>query len=97
MIGYLKGVRDYYRAVTTGEGRDSVYEVIATYSIVKDMEAIRQSVPVGLHPNGRINIEGLIEDQRYYVEKGTVPQPIDMYQLVDMGYVEAAVQQLGAY
>ena len=53
--------------------------------------------PVGLHPDGRINVEGLIEDQRFYVEKGTVPTPVDIRQLVDHSYVESALQVLGPY
>jgi len=52
-------------------------------------------VPVGLHPDGRVNVQSLINDQRFYVEKGTVSTPIDMHQLVDDSFVEYALQMLG--
>jgi NitT/TauT family transport system substrate-binding protein len=53
--------------------------------------------PVGLNPDGRINVESLIEDQQFYVEQGTVPTPIDMRQIVDDSYVDAALAVLGRY
>ncbi len=51
--------------------------------------------PVGLNEDGRINIDSLSEDQQFDVEKGTVPTPIDMHQIVDHIYVQAALQSLG--
>ncbi len=95
MVAYLRGVRDYNRAFTTGAGRAEVVAAIAKHSTIKDPAIIEAMAPIGLHPDGRVNIESLLEDQRFYVEKGTVPAPIDMYQLVDHSYVEAALRVLG--
>ncbi|MCL6613703.1 MAG: hypothetical protein K6U03_03625 [Firmicutes bacterium] len=64
-------------------------------SVERSLAIIEAMAPIGLHPDGRVNIESLLEDQRFYVEKGTVPTPIDMYQLVDHSYVEAALRVLG--
>ncbi len=95
MVAYLKGVRDYNRAFTTGVGRPEVVAAIAKYSTVKDPAIVDAMVPVGLHPDGRVNVQSLINDQRFYVEKGTVSTPIDMHQLVDDSFVEYALQMLG--
>ena len=95
MLAYLKGVRDYNRAFTSGQGRAEVVATIAKYSTVKNPATVDAMAPVGLHPDGRINLESLIEDQQFYVEKGTVATPIDMHQIVDHSYVEQALRVLG--
>src|SRR5207302_814453 len=95
MVAYLKGVRDYNRAFTTGAGRAEVVAAIARHSTVKDPAIVDAMAPAGLNPDGRLNLESLIEDQRYYVEKGTLSTPIDMAQFVDHGYVDAALAVLG--
>jgi NitT/TauT family transport system substrate-binding protein len=97
MLAYLKGVRDYSRAFTTGQGRSEVVATIAKYSTVKNPATVDAMAPVGLNPDGRINVESLIEDQQFYVEQGTVPTPIDMRQIVDDSYVDAALAVLGRY
>lgn len=95
MVAYLKGVRDYHRAFTSGEGRAEVVASIARHSTVKNPATVEAMAPAGLNPDGRINLDSLIEDQQFYVEKGTVPAPIDLRQIVDHSYVEAALQALG--
>jgi NitT/TauT family transport system substrate-binding protein len=95
VAGYLRGVRDYYRAVTTGNGKAEIAAIIARHSTVKDPAVVEAMTPVGLNPDGWINVDGLIADQQFYVEKGTVPTPVDIHQLVDHSYVEAALQVLG--
>jgi NitT/TauT family transport system substrate-binding protein len=97
MLAYLRGVRDYTRAFTTGQGRADVVAIIAKYSTVKNPATVDVMAPVGLNPDGRINVESLIEDQQFYVEQGTVPTPIDMRQIVDDSYVDAALAVLGRY
>jgi NitT/TauT family transport system substrate-binding protein len=97
MVAYLKGVRDYYRAFTMGAGKADVAAIIAKHSTVKDPALVERMAPAGLNPDGHVNLEALIEDQRFYVEKGVVPTPVDMYQLVDHSYVDAALRILGPY
>jgi NitT/TauT family transport system substrate-binding protein len=96
MVAYLKGVRDYNRAFSTGAGKAEVIAAIAKHSTVKDPATVEAIAPVGLRPDGRVNVESLIEDQQFYVEKGSVPTPIDMHRIVDNSYVEAALQAIGS-
>jgi NitT/TauT family transport system substrate-binding protein len=95
MVAYLKGVRDYNRAFTTGAGRAEVVAAIAKHSTVKDPAIVDAMAPAGLNPDGRLNLDSLIDDQRFYVEKGTLSTPIDMAQFVDHSYVDAALAVLG--
>jgi NitT/TauT family transport system substrate-binding protein len=97
MLAYLKGVRDYHRAFTSGSGKPEVAAIIARHSAVKDPAIIETMTPVGLDPNGRINVEGLIEDQQFYLDKGTVSTPVDIRQLVDESYLQSALSELGRY
>jgi NitT/TauT family transport system substrate-binding protein len=92
---YLKGIQYYNRALTNGADKDVVVASIARHSTVKDPRIVEAMVPVGLRPDGRVNVDSLVEDQRYYVERGTVPTPIDMTQVVDQKYIDAALAQLG--
>lgn len=92
---YLKGVQYYNRALTTGADKDVVVASIARHSTVKDPRVVEAMVPVGLRADGRVNVDSLVEDQRFYVERGTVPTPIDMTQVVDQTYIDAALAQLG--
>jgi NitT/TauT family transport system substrate-binding protein len=94
MMAYLKGVRDSNRAFTTGEGRPAIAAAIAKYSTVKDPRIVEAMVPVGLHSDGHVNVDSLIEDQQFYVEKATVATPIDLDKLVDRNYVDTALAQL---
>ncbi|HLH26766.1 MAG TPA: ABC transporter substrate-binding protein [Chloroflexota bacterium] len=94
MVAYLQGVRDYNRAFTTGEDKSAIVAAIAKYSTVKDPKVIEAMAPIGLRPDGHVNVDSLIEDQQFYVEKGTVPTAVDMHQLVDNSYVDAALAQL---
>ena len=96
VLAYLRGVRDYHRAFTEGVGKAEVVASIAKHSTVKNRATVEAMAPVGLNPDGRINVDSLIEDQRFYVEKGIVTTPIDVRQIVDDSYVEAALQVLGA-
>src|SRR4051794_2517859 len=95
MVAYLKGVRDYNRAFTTGAGRAEVVAAIAKHSTVKDPAIVDAMAPAGLNPDGRLNLDSLIDDQRFYVEKGTLSTPIDMAKFVDHSYVDAALAVLG--
>ena len=97
VIAYLRGVRDYHAAVTTGAGKTEIAAIIAKYSTVKDPSIVAAMTPVGLNPDGWVNVDGLVDDQQFYVDNGAVPTPVDMHTLVDHSYVEAALQVLGAY
>ena len=97
VVAYLRGVRDYHRAVTTGAGKTEIAAIIAKYSTVKDAAIVAAMTPVGLNPDGWVNVDGLVDDQQFYVDNGAVPTPVDMHALVDHTYVEAALQVLGAY
>lgn len=96
MIGYLKGVRDYYRAFTTGTGKPEVIDVIAKNSALSPA-VLQEVVPAGLNPDGFVNVESVSADQDFFVQNGAMSARVDVGQLVDHSYVEAALRALGPY
>lgn len=51
----------------------------------------------GLHPDGRLNLTSLAEDQAFWLANGTQQTPVDLATVVDYSFVDAALQVLGPY
>jgi NitT/TauT family transport system substrate-binding protein len=72
LTGYLKGVRDYHRAFTTGQGKAEILEIIGKYSSLSPA-VLQDVVPAGLNPDGYVNVESVANDQAFFVERGERP------------------------
>ncbi len=97
MLGYVRGVRDYVTAVTTGRDKDVLLSIIAQYSIVKDRAALERMTLHGVKPDPFVNRESVARDLAAYVRWGTVPEPVDLDRLIDDQWVQYAVDRLGPY
>jgi len=54
MVAYLKGVRAYLDAVTSGTDRDGVNAILAKHTAVKDLSLLARIAATGFDPNGRM-------------------------------------------
>jgi len=97
MVAYLRGVRDYADAFVKGQGRDEVIDILIRNTSVKDPAIYRQMTPPYINPNGRVNAAKLAEAQDWFAAHGYVPQKADMAALIDMQFVDYALQTLGEY
>lgn len=97
MVAYLKGLRDYTDAVQKGINRRAMFEILARNTTLKDLELYEQVSWANLDPNGRINLESIADQARWYVEKGLVRTLPDLSRIVDLQYVEYARAVLGEY
>ncbi|HLQ32848.1 MAG TPA: ABC transporter substrate-binding protein [Chloroflexota bacterium] len=97
MVAYLKGVRDYSRAVEGKADMAPIYETLARYTSLKDPALAAKVVPTGADPDGKLNLQSLIDDQQYYIDHKTLQAPVDLRKLIDTSYAEAAVKTLGPY
>jgi NitT/TauT family transport system substrate-binding protein len=97
MVAYLKGLRDYTDAVQKGINRRAMFEILARNTTLKDMDLYEQVAWANLDPNGRINLESIADQARWYVEKGLVRTLPDLGRIVDLQYVEYARAVLGEY
>ncbi len=98
MVGYVRAVRDYYRAFFgDGSGRADLLPIITENTSVKNPELLERMAPNAIDPDGRVNVDSLRATQHWYHEQGAVPAEVDMAQMVDLRFVDYAVSRLGPY
>ncbi|HLH21519.1 MAG TPA: ABC transporter substrate-binding protein [Chloroflexota bacterium] len=96
MVAYLHGLRDYYDAFFgSRQHQDEVIAVLVRYTTIKDANLWRQMAPMGVDPNGRVNVASLKAKQDWFIARGQQQTAIDLDQVVDQQYIDAARTQLG--
>jgi NitT/TauT family transport system substrate-binding protein len=98
MTAYLRGLRDYNDAFGPKQkDRDQVVRVLTQNTTVTDPAIYEQMRPAGLDPDGRLDLQSIEDDLRYYVESGQVTDRPDLSQLIDTSFQQFAVRALGPY
>lgn len=98
MIAYLQGVRAYNDALVTGDkDRDKVVDILTKNTFVNTPDIFLRMKPPGLDPNGYVLKQGVINDQKWYMEQGLVKNEADIEKLIDNSYVENALKILKEY
>lgn len=97
MVAYVKGLRDYNDAFEKNMGKDEIIKILTKHTRIKDASIYNKVVPVGLNPDGMVNMLSLKKDAQWYTEKGFVKQRPNIDKIVDLSYARHAVQVLGAY
>lgn len=91
MKAYLRGVKVYKESVA-GNNPEGVLALKKIFKI--DDKAWEKMIPVGLHEDGRLNTSDLMEDLKWYHEKGylkKIPREMDV---VDATFASEAFKQL---
>jgi len=99
MAGYLRGVRYYNDAFDRDDPakRREVIEILTQYTAVKDPAVYERIVMPGLDPDGRVNLASLADDQELWLATGVQQARIDLNDVVDMSFADAAARTLGPY
>ncbi|HLI26122.1 MAG TPA: ABC transporter substrate-binding protein [Chloroflexota bacterium] len=97
MIAYLRGARDYNNAFKYGVGRPEIVQILINHTTVKDPTLYDRMSMQDVPPDGTINLANLSDQLAFYVERGALPDTIDVQSLLDDRYRAAAVQFLGPY
>lgn len=97
VLAYLQGARDYYAAFEEGVDRNGVVDVLAAGSGEKRDIIANDMVPVGLNPDGYMNVHDIAADLKWFEGEGLVPQAIPIERAIDHGYVAEAISELGPY
>jgi NitT/TauT family transport system substrate-binding protein len=100
---WLRGQRDYYNAFQKDQGgqaaRDDVLRSLADHTQVKDIKTWQDLANKGrLHfvePNGEFHPQDNQEIADFYLRVGSLGAKIDVANIVDSTFIEAAVQRLG--
>jgi len=100
MRAYVRGLRDYNDAFGPKQ-RDhaQAVRVLTENTTVSDPAIYEQMLPAGLDPDGKLDMQSIRDDLRYYVESGQVKDGLqpDLSQLIDTSFQQFAVQSLGPY
>ena len=97
MVAYVKGLRDYNDAFEKNKGKDEIIKILTKHTKIKDAAIYNKVVPVGLSPDGMVNMLSLKQDAQWYHEKGYVKKLPDIDNIVDLSYSKHAVKVLGPY
>ncbi len=97
MVAYIKGLRDYNDGFTDAAKRAEIVAILAKNTPVKDAAVYAKMIWPGLHPDGKLNVSSLRDQQDWYKANGQVQQVVPDDRLVDASFAEAAVKQLGPY
>jgi NitT/TauT family transport system substrate-binding protein len=98
MTAYLKGVRDYNEAMfKNGPRRQEVIATLAKWTGVTDTDLFKRMGLPAIDPNGHVNLDSVSDQLSFHRGQGTVTSAVDLQQIVDTRFADAAVQELGAY
>jgi NitT/TauT family transport system substrate-binding protein len=97
MNAYVRGLRDYNDAFEKGKGKDEIIKILTKNTKIKDAAVYQAVVPVGLSPDGLVNVQSLKDDAAWYQQRGYLKKPVNMDAIVDLSYAKKAVEKLGPY
>lgn len=96
VTAYLRGQRDYYRAVIKDEGgKEELYQILSQYTPIHDLSLFPRMATHDVDPNGELDPRTIDEQQDYYVRFGTQQQKLDLSHMLDSSYAQYAVERLG--
>lgn len=97
MVGYIKGVRDYYDAFAKAKNKSQIISTLAKYSSEKDATLYEKMEMPMLNPDGKIHVASVKMDFDFFKEMGYYTGKLELQPLIDTQFLDYAVQQLGPY
>ena len=73
-------------------------DIVAKYARVGDRKLLRLGLNgTELTPNGEMDLKEIQDDQEWYFQKGLIKTKVDVSKMVDLRFVQSALQILGFY
>jgi len=94
---YVRGLRDYNQARTTGRDREEIIAILQKYTTLKDRAVYDQLPWPSSNPDGRVNGDAVAAVQDWLYDRGYVTTKVDLSKVIDHQFADYAVQQLGPY
>jgi NitT/TauT family transport system substrate-binding protein len=94
---YLRGVRDYCQAYHGGANRAELIELALRSGTETRRELLTEYPWPARSPDGRINVESMLDMQRWYTKNKFSTAQVPANRLVDTSYIDYAVQKLGPF
>ena len=85
------------RQARTDLNADEVIAILSEATPIKSRDIYKSITPTGMNPDGRVNKESLAYDLAFYTEQGLIKGTVNLDDVVDGSFVEAAVKELGPY
>jgi NitT/TauT family transport system substrate-binding protein len=95
MVAYLRGVRDYERAMRQTPRDGAVVAILTKNTSVKDPELWQRMTPNAVNPNGYVDRDVVQQDLDFFVQNGWVEHTPDLSQVIDNSFVDYALGALG--
>jgi NitT/TauT family transport system substrate-binding protein len=95
MVAYLRGVRDYERAMRQTPRDAAVIAILTKNTNVKDPELWQRMTPNDVNPNGYVDRDVVQQDLDFFVQNGWVERPPELGQVIDSSFVDYALGALG--
>jgi NitT/TauT family transport system substrate-binding protein len=96
VTAYLRGQRDYYRAIMKDEGgKEDLFQILAQYTPIHETSLFERMATHDVEPNGTLDPKTVDELQDAYVRYGTQQQKVDLGKVLDPSYSQYAVERLG--
>src|SRR5262249_43167223 len=96
LAAYLRGARDFTDAFKHGRDKAGVIRVLSGNTRIKEAALYDAMVPSGIDPDGALNQESMEYDEDWSPSRGYIREKIDPSRVVDLSYLDAALQQIGA-
>jgi NitT/TauT family transport system substrate-binding protein len=101
MRAYIRAVRFYNDALKDGRlngpTADEVIAILSEATPVKSREIYKLITPTGMNPDGRVNKASLIYDLAFYMQQGLIKGIVNLDDVIDGSFVQAALNDLGPY
>ena len=99
MRAYIRAVRFYNDALRNGRldgpTADEVIAILSEATPIKSREIYKLITPTGMNPDGRVNKASLVYDLAFYTEQGLIKGDVNLDDVIDGSFVEAALNALG--
>jgi NitT/TauT family transport system substrate-binding protein len=89
--------REYCQAYHHGPNRQEMAATLVKHKILNDPAMIDRMAWQARDPNGRINIDSLVDEEEWFNRFGMLPKAAPREKLADPSYAEAAAKELGPF
>jgi NitT/TauT family transport system substrate-binding protein len=97
----VRAVRFYNGALRDGRldgpNADEVIAILAEATPIKSRDIYKAITPTGMNPDGHVNKQSLAHDLAFYTEQGLIKSTINLDDVLDVSFVDAALKDLGPY
>ena len=94
-LAYIKGVRCFLDAEQPGPAHEEMIDGFVKYSAIKDRAIYADMKWTAINPNGRVEVDSLMDQQDFYMRRGYLKQKLSAEAMFDPGPVERALKILG--